>query len=105
VDGRPGYRNCTAGAAAGRFVELPAKAFGAVAHTKTLGAGAPPLGYSIREFCKAVGISVSLFYELQASGLAPRTMALAKRRKIIAIEEAQRWCRERTEASAIQHRG
>ena len=70
-----------------------------------LGARAPPLGYSIREFCKAVGISVSLFYELQASGLVPRTMALGKRRKIIAIEEAQRWCRERTEASAIQHRG
>ena len=36
-----------------------------------------------------IGISVSLFFELQASGLAPRTMALGKRRKIIAIEEAQ----------------
>ena len=61
---------------------------------------APPfLGYSIREFCSAVGISVSYFYELKQAGLAPRTMNLGNRR-IISVEEAQKWCRERTEASA-----
>ena len=58
----------------------------------------PLLGYSIREFCGAVGISVSYFYELKQAGLAPRTMKLGSRR-IISVEEAQKWCRERTEAS------
>ena len=53
------------------------------------------LGYSIREFCGAVGISVSYFYELKQAGLAPRTMKLGSRR-IISVEEAQKWCRERT---------
>jgi len=63
-------------------------------------AGAPPLlGYSIQEFCTAVGISLSFFYELKQAGLAPRAMKLGTRR-IISAEEAQKWCRERTEASA-----
>jgi predicted DNA-binding transcriptional regulator AlpA len=61
---------------------------------------APPLlGYSISEFCAAVGISLSFFYELKQAGLAPRTMNLGTRR-IISVEEAHKWCRERTEASA-----
>jgi predicted DNA-binding transcriptional regulator AlpA len=60
---------------------------------------APLLGYSIQEFCTAVGISVSYFYELKQAGLAPRAMKLGTRR-IISVEEAQKWCRERTEASA-----
>jgi len=60
---------------------------------------APPLlGYSIQEFCAAVGISLSFFYELKKAGLAPRAMKLGTRR-IISVEEAQKWCRERTEAS------
>ena len=58
----------------------------------------PLLGYSIQEFCTAVGISLSFFYELKQAGLAPRTMKLGSRR-IISVEEAQKWCRERTEAS------
>jgi predicted DNA-binding transcriptional regulator AlpA len=66
---------------------------------RMISAVAPPLlGYSIREFCGAVGISVSYFYELKQAGLAPRTMRLGSRR-IISVEEAQKWCRERTEAS------
>jgi len=56
------------------------------------------LGYSIQEFCTAVGISISFFYELKQAGLAPRAMNLGARR-IISVEEAQKWCRERTEAS------
>jgi predicted DNA-binding transcriptional regulator AlpA len=56
------------------------------------------LGYSIQEFCTAVGISLSFFYELKQAGLAPRAMKLGTRR-IISVEEAQKWCRERTEAS------
>jgi predicted DNA-binding transcriptional regulator AlpA len=60
---------------------------------------APPLlGYSIQEFCTAVGISLSFFYELKQARLAPRAMKLGTRR-IISVEEAQNWCRERTEAS------
>jgi predicted DNA-binding transcriptional regulator AlpA len=58
----------------------------------------PLLGYSIQEFCTAVGISLSFFYELKQAGLAPRAMKLGTRR-IISVEEAQKWCRERTEAS------
>jgi predicted DNA-binding transcriptional regulator AlpA len=46
----------------------------------------------------AVGISLSFFYELKQAGLAPRAMKLGTRR-IISVEEAQKWCRERTEAS------
>src|SRR5262245_23665775 len=59
--------------------------------------GPPPprLGYSVEEFCASVGISVSYFYELQKEGKAPRAMLLGVRR-IISIEEAERWCRERT---------
>jgi predicted DNA-binding transcriptional regulator AlpA len=48
--------------------------------------------------CTAVGISLSFFYELKQAGLAPRAMKLGTRR-IISVEEAQKWCRERTEAS------
>ena len=44
-------------------------------------------------------LAVSYFYELKQAGLAPRTMNLGNRR-IISVEEAQKWCRERTEASA-----
>jgi hypothetical protein len=59
--------------------------------------GPPPprLGYSVDEFCASVGISVSYFYELQKEGKAPRAMLFGVRR-IISIEEAERWCRERT---------
>jgi hypothetical protein len=40
----------------------------------------------------AVGISLSFFYELKQAGLAPRAMKLG-------TEEAQKRCRERTDAS------
>jgi hypothetical protein len=53
------------------------------------------LGYSIRGFCRAVGISVAYYYELKTAGLAPRVMQFG-RRKIISTEEAAIWCRERT---------
>ena len=55
----------------------------------------PRLGYSVAEFCKAVGISVSYFYYLLERGKAPRSMLLGSRR-IISVEEALRWCRKRT---------
>jgi predicted DNA-binding transcriptional regulator AlpA len=63
----------------------------------------PPLklGLSIKEFCDAVGISVSYFYELKSAGLAPRMMKFGVR-WIISVDEARRWCAERTKASNPQ---
>ena len=88
-----------AAAAAGRVIDVPADLSMPPASPSPYQGRAPPLlGYSIREFCGAVGISVSYFYELKQAGLAPRTMKLGSRR-IISVEEAQKWCRERTEAS------
>jgi predicted DNA-binding transcriptional regulator AlpA len=88
-----------AAAAAGRFIDVPPDLSTPPTGPSPYQGRAPPLlGYSIREFCDAVGISVSYFYELKQAGLAPRTMKLGSRR-IISVEEAQKWCRERTEAS------
>jgi predicted DNA-binding transcriptional regulator AlpA len=88
-----------AAAAAGRFIDVPPDLSTPPASPSPYQGRAPPLlGYSIREFCGAVGISISYFYELKQAGLAPRTMKLGSRR-IISVEEAQKWCRERTEAS------
>jgi hypothetical protein len=63
---------------------------------------APPparLGYTVSEFCTAVGISISFYYELQAAGRGPRVMQGLGARKIISVAEAERWCRERTASS------
>jgi predicted DNA-binding transcriptional regulator AlpA len=89
-------------AAAGRFVDMPSDTELTTAPSKPYQARAPPiLAYSIKEFCKAVGISVSYFYELKHANLAPRTIKLGAR-QIISVEEAQAWCKERTEASQFQ---
>jgi hypothetical protein len=67
--------------------------------------GSPPrLGYSVKEFCAAVGISISYYYELKRAGLAPRTMQDLGSRQIISVDEARRWCAERTEAHATGQR-
>jgi predicted DNA-binding transcriptional regulator AlpA len=92
-----------AAAAAGRFVDAPSDTppIATSGSKQPNEARAPPLlGYSINEFCKAVGISVSYFYELKQANLTPRIMKLGTRR-IISVEEAQAWCRERTDASAV----
>jgi hypothetical protein len=61
--------------------------------------GPPPrLGYSIAEFCTALGISQAHYFEMKRAGEGPREMALGTRR-IISIEEAIRWCAERTAIS------
>jgi len=61
-------------------------------------APAERLGYSIPEFCAALGVSVAFFYTLRKVGTAPRTMILGTR-QIITVDEAKRWCAERTAAS------
>jgi predicted DNA-binding transcriptional regulator AlpA len=58
----------------------------------------PRLGYSIAEFCAALGISQACYYELKKVGRTPREMELGTRR-IISIEEAIRWCAEQTAGS------
>jgi hypothetical protein len=59
----------------------------------------PKLGLSIKEFCQAVGISVSFYYELADQGMGPKTAAFGVR-KIISVAEAERWLRERAEANS-----
>jgi hypothetical protein len=87
--------------AVGKFVPVTNGIPGPTTVVMPYRARAPPLlGYSIKEFCEAVGISVAFFYELRQAGLAPRCMKGLGTRQIISVEEAQRWCRERTESSA-----
>jgi hypothetical protein len=60
--------------------------------------GAPPVCFTIEEFCRAHKISVAFYYELRKAGFGPREMALGTRR-IITGESAAEWRRERTEAT------
>jgi hypothetical protein len=61
---------------------------------------APPKGaYSIREFSEAHGLSEAMFFKLQKQGLAPAVMAVGSRR-LISIEAAEKWRREREEEAA-----
>lgn len=50
----------------------------------------PKLALTIPEFCKAHGISEAFYFELRKQGRGPRTMNVGRRR-LISIEEAQRW--------------
>jgi sirohydrochlorin ferrochelatase len=62
----------------------------------------PKMALTIGEFCRAHNISIAFFYRLQALGQGPRVMRLGTRR-LISVEEAQRWRAERTVASASEH--
>jgi len=55
----------------------------------------PALALTIPEFCSAHGISQAFYYELQKAGRGPRTMHVGRRR-LISVEEAQRWRAEHT---------
>jgi hypothetical protein len=58
--------------------------------------GPPPiLALTIPEFCSSHGISEAFYYELQKNGKGPRTMHVGRRR-LISVEEAQRWREART---------
>ena len=87
-------------AASGRFVPTTKSPSGTSAKLgNPRQTRAPPerLGYSIPEFCASIGISVAFFYELRKVSTAPRTMILGTR-QIISVDEAKRWCVERTAA-------
>lgn len=53
-----------------------------------------PLAYSVKDFCKAVGISPRTFYLLQKRGDGPPTIRIG-RRTLIRVEAAQGWLLER----------
>jgi predicted DNA-binding transcriptional regulator AlpA len=62
-------------------------------------ANLPSLAMSIPEFCQRHNISLSFFYLLRERGEAPQTMRVGGRR-LISIEEAARWRRERQTETA-----
>lgn len=49
-----------------------------------------PLAYSIKQFCKAYGISEAHYFRLREQGLAPEEIRL-NTRVIISLEAAERW--------------
>ncbi len=59
----------------------------------------PKLALTIPEFCRSHSISEAFYYELQKRGEGPHTMAVGRRR-LISIEEAQRWRAKRTKEPA-----
>jgi hypothetical protein len=54
----------------------------------------PPLAFSIAEFCRAHGISESMYFKMRAQGLGPREMSVGTR-KLISLEAAAAWRRAR----------
>jgi hypothetical protein len=53
---------------------------------------------SIDEFCRDHGISRAMFYKLQRAGLGPRVMVVGTR-KLVSIEAAAAWRRDRESAN------
>ncbi|KRQ94453.1 hypothetical protein [Bradyrhizobium valentinum] len=54
----------------------------------------PRLALSIREFCRAHGISEGFFYKLKKQGEGPREMKVGAR-TLITLESAAEWRRAR----------
>jgi predicted DNA-binding transcriptional regulator AlpA len=63
--------------------------------------GPPRLALSVPEFCEAVRISQSYFFQLMREGNGPKIMKVGSR-TLISIEEAAAWCRRITEQSNPQ---
>ena len=57
--------------------------------------------YSIPEFCKRHGISVSFYHKEKACGRSPREMRIGTR-VLISKEAAADWRRDREQPSAAQ---
>ena len=58
----------------------------------------PRLTLTIAQFCEAFNISEAFFYKLRKRGQGPREMEVGARR-LISIEAAVEWRRQREEAS------
>jgi predicted DNA-binding transcriptional regulator AlpA len=61
------------------------------------------LAYDVPGFCEAVGISRSLFYDLQRDGDGPPITKLGDRhrRSLILAKDAQRWLEKRAAQSKM----
>jgi hypothetical protein len=55
----------------------------------------PADAFSIREFCRRHGISLSFYHKLRTQGLGPRTLRLGAR-VLITQEDARRWRKRHT---------
>jgi hypothetical protein len=73
--------------------------------TKTTSIRGPPiplLALTIAQFCKAHGLSQSMYFKLREQGRGPQEMSYGRRRAI-SLEAAERWRRGReTEATATE---
>jgi hypothetical protein len=58
--------------------------------TPTRGPPVPPAWYSVREFCLAHRLSVSMYFKLKAQGRGPRETAVGSRR-YVSFEDAAAW--------------
>jgi hypothetical protein len=59
----------------------------------------PPAWYSVREFCLAHRLSISMYFKLKAQGRGPREIAVGSRR-YITFEAAAAWRAAQKEATA-----
>jgi hypothetical protein len=60
---------------------------------------APPLAYSVKEFCARYRFSEDFFYKLRREGRAPAIMKVGSR-TLITVTAAEVWQREREAQSA-----
>jgi hypothetical protein len=58
----------------------------------------PAASYTIREFCAAHRLSLSMYFKLKSQRLGPREMAVGSRR-YVSFEAAAAWRRERETAA------
>jgi excisionase family DNA binding protein len=66
---------------------------------RKLRSGVPVLALSIDQFCTAFNLGRDTFYTLLRNGKAPQTFLVGSRR-LITIEAAQAWAREREQETA-----
>src|SRR5262249_15742116 len=91
-------------ALAGKFTPNPHKStsFPKPTHKVSMPRGPPPpprAAFTVPQFSGAHRISVAKYYELKKEGWGPVDMVVGRRR-VIAVDSAERWRRER-EAAAI----
>ena len=69
--------------------------------TPIRGPPVPPAWYSVREFCLAHRLSISMYFKLKAQGRGPRETAVGSRR-YVSFEAAAEWRRAREIAAQQQ---
>ena len=67
--------------------------------TPVRGPPVPPAWYSVREFCLAHRLSISMYFKLKADERGPREIAVGSRR-YITFEDAAAWRAAQKEAKA-----